>query len=200
MMDKLEKVLFKFLFLALIFFLGSVYGYDAGMKSVKEWEERSDNCLFCQKDKDLSWDECLAYCNLKKKEKEKIKKEKEIRLDVPVQLQFELWDLTPEQKYWAKEIFYQCKKADIPEPECRLLVKIAWCESKFDDNAIHINSDGTIDYGLFQLNSYWWDGWKYREGKTNIKKALEIYQKVGIEPWERSQKCWGKIKGLKKQK
>jgi len=104
-----------------------------------------------------------------------------------------LWNLSPSQKYWAREIFYQCQKADIPEPECRLLVKIAWCESRLNEKAFRKNSNGTADYGLFQLNSYWWQGWKYYSGKANIKKAIEIYQKEGTRPWQRSKKCWGKI-------
>ena len=36
-----------------------------------------------------------------------------------------------------------------------ILVKIAYCESRFDDYAIGFNDNGTIDRGLFQFNSYW---------------------------------------------
>lgn len=36
-----------------------------------------------------------------------------------------------------------------------ILVKIANCESKFDNYAIGFNDNGTIDRGLFQFNSYW---------------------------------------------
>jgi len=118
-MDKIEKILFKFLFILIIFCAGSIYGHNAGINTIKEWEEKNDKCLFCEKDKDLSWEECLTYCRLEEKEKEKIKRKKEIRLDIPVQLQFELWGLTPEQKYWAREIMYQCERKKFSEVECR---------------------------------------------------------------------------------
>jgi len=94
------------------------------------------------------------------------------------------------QNHWAKEIFRECKKNNLSTPECRLLVKIAWCESRLDEKAIRRNIDGTADYGLFQLNSYWWQGWKYYSPKANIKKAIEIYKSQGTKPWKRSKRCW----------
>ena len=32
---------------------------------------------------------------------------------------------------------------------------IAWCESRKEDNVTNVNTNGTVDYGLFQINTYY---------------------------------------------
>ena len=39
----------------------------------------------------------------------------------------------------------------------QLIKAIAYQESAFDSNAIHRNSNGSFDYGVMQINSWWYD-------------------------------------------
>lgn len=38
-----------------------------------------------------------------------------------------------------------------------ILERLAYCESRFDPSAIHVNNDGSKDRGLFQINDRWQD-------------------------------------------
>lgn len=49
-------------------------------------------------------------------------------------------------------------------------VSIAYIESKFDPNAIRVNKNQTIDYGMFQINSVHW---------TTTCLGLDIFQLQG---------------------
>ena len=53
---------------------------------------------------------------------------------------------------------------------CDLLVNLAKCESSLNKEAIHINSNGTYDAGLYQWNSI-----HIKSGKITLSCALDVY-------------------------
>ena len=68
-------------------------------------------------------------------------------------------------------------------------LRIAACESEFNHRATHRNRNGTIDYGVFQLNS---GGTMQSLGLTpasaldpvaNVKAARRLYLRRGWQPW-----------------
>lgn len=68
-------------------------------------------------------------------------------------------------------------------------VRVAHCESKLDPGARHRNRNGTVDYGVFQLNS---GGTLQALGLTarsaldpgtNINAAYRLWQMRGWRPW-----------------
>jgi soluble lytic murein transglycosylase-like protein len=52
-----------------------------------------------------------------------------------------------------------------------LLVAIAEVESEWNVEAIHVNNDGTIDRGLMQLNSSWFNHDNWYDPVVNINAA-----------------------------
>lgn len=52
-----------------------------------------------------------------------------------------------------KAIYQAAKRFDV---DAQALLKIAFVESSFHENAQRVNSNGTIDYGMFQVNSIHW--------------------------------------------
>lgn len=69
-----------------------------------------------------------------------------------------------------------------------------YCESGGRPNATHLNNDGSMDYGLMQINSIH----RKRVGgdlnalldpETNVRVAHDIFVEQGFTPWV----CNGKI-------
>lgn len=64
---------------------------------------------------------------------------------------------------------------------------IAKAESGLRCNAMHVNSNNTVDYGLFQLNSIHWDRFGGLENlvtcEQQIKSAYELFIEQGFNPW-----------------
>ena len=93
-------------------------------------------------------------------------------------------------------------KAETPEEDIKDWILDEWekvgqrdeanaiitCESRWNLNAFNINSNGTIDLGLYQFNSL-----HLKSGlidlkclgdfKCQTKKAIEMWQKKGWTPW-----------------
>lgn len=84
-----------------------------------------------------------------------------------------------------------------------VMQRIEKCESSASQTGrdgqttIHVNSDGSYDTGIFQINSTW--------NKTATKMGLDLnkqadneafaeylYENVGTQPWYSSAKCWQK--------
>ena len=64
--------------------------------------------------------------------------------------------------------------------------KVLECENKtWNPRATNHNRNGTIDRGLFQLNSAYWGGEENFDPETNIKKARMIFDRAGGKwtPW-----------------
>lgn len=79
-----------------------------------------------------------------------------------------------------------------------LAQKIISCESNNDPNAVHKNSNGTYDYGLFQVNDRSWS-WLFKEKNwdiTNPDDSLQagfwILSNSGLQNWDASKSCWNK--------
>jgi soluble lytic murein transglycosylase-like protein len=68
-----------------------------------------------------------------------------------------------------------------------LMVAIAEVESKWNVEAVNVNTDGTIDRGLMQLNSSWFndDGWA--DPEVSITHAAVLIQELrdhGLTWWQ----------------
>ena len=77
----------------------------------------------------------------------------------------------------------QAQRNDI-DPD--LAIKIARLESTFNPNAEHINKGGSIDLGLFQINSYWHPEVTEDcalDPKCNIDSAMKIAKARGWKEW-----------------
>lgn len=67
-------------------------------------------------------------------------------------------------------------------------VRVAKCESGLNYEATHKNTDGTVDRGVFQLNSTHNKEMKRlgldpMDARDNIKFARMLYDKEGWRPW-----------------
>jgi hypothetical protein len=63
---------------------------------------------------------------------------------------------------------------------------VLFCENRnLDPKAINYNRNGTVDRGIFQLNSAYWGGEENFNYKTNIDKAYVVFERAGkkFTPW-----------------
>jgi C-type lysozyme/alpha-lactalbumin family protein len=83
----------------------------------------------------------------------------------------------------------------VPHHDANTLVCIAHHESKLKPGAInHHNSNGTKDYGLFQINSIWkkpcgLSAKQLLDSKKNLTCAVHVYNKQGLKAWVTYPKC-----------
>lgn len=70
-------------------------------------------------------------------------------------------------------------------PECPdTMIAIARAESSMRVNAVHLNNNGTEDYGLFQINSiHGYDKEWLMNPVNNIRAAREVFEKQGLNAW-----------------
>lgn len=73
---------------------------------------------------------------------------------------------------------------------------IAIAESSLKIDTINENRNGTIDYGLFQLNSVHLGTLadtpdELLDAHNNIKLAVKLYKRDGFKPWATYKKCGG---------
>ncbi len=69
-------------------------------------------------------------------------------------------------------------------PECpEIAIAIAKAESRLNPQAIGYNTNGSIDRGLFQINSIHGLGEELYNYRTNIQVARKIYEKRGWSAW-----------------
>jgi len=71
-----------------------------------------------------------------------------------------------------------------------MFMQVLNCESKFDEYAIGVNNNGTVDVGIAQFNSqYFKDRVCYFNWRCAIEKMVEIYQTEGnLNKWVCSRK------------
>ncbi|MFL6074089.1 MAG: peptidoglycan-binding protein [Mycobacteriales bacterium] len=76
-------------------------------------------------------------------------------------------------------------------------LRVARCESSYNEIAINRNTNGTRDYGIFQLNDggtlqgLGGDAHSALYASSNISMAHTLYLQRGWQPWSSSQSCWG---------
>ncbi len=89
------------------------------------------------------------------------------------------------------------RKAGFPESSIGTMVCIAKYESGFNCDATNKNTDGSTDYGEFQINSYWWCSGdpksKYNgcsascaslfDCQTNANCAYTVWKQQGYNAW-----------------
>lgn len=66
------------------------------------------------------------------------------------------------------------------------IVVIRKCENgNFDPKATNYNRNGSVDRGIFQLNSQYWGGEELYDWKLNVDKAYEVFNRAGKKwtPW-----------------
>ena len=68
-------------------------------------------------------------------------------------------------------------------------LRVAACESGYDPHARHVNRNGTVDYGVFQINSggtlqsLGITAAQALDAETNIRAAYRLFRKRGWQPW-----------------
>lgn len=79
------------------------------------------------------------------------------------------------------------RAAGFPENLVPTFMAIAMAESSWNPNATHRNSNGTIDEGLFQINSVHRGNSWYPQNRMDplqsAKAALGVYQMQGLKAW-----------------
>ncbi len=110
-------------------------------------------------------------------------------------------------KIKTETVFAEEVKEEIEKPIYlpAIMEKIAWCESKLNQEArnknYQINAKGesyiwSTDIGVFQINDYFHLkkskelGLDIFEEKDNIKYAMLLYEKNGTKDWIASSHCW----------
>lgn len=77
--------------------------------------------------------------------------------------------------------------AGFPDGELVTAVAIAWAESSLDADATHRNGDGSVDYGLWQINSVHqfpeFASGAWRDPKTNAQMAYRVWKSQGWNAW-----------------
>lgn len=65
-------------------------------------------------------------------------------------------------------------------------IDVAFCESSLRPDAYGFNTNGTGDYGLFQINSIhlkrYGEGFMY-DWRENVQVAYKLYKEQGWRPW-----------------
>lgn len=73
--------------------------------------------------------------------------------------------------------------------------KVATCESSKIETNIGLNTNGTYDMGVFQVNTVHGNTAAFRASmlnyKSNIDYAYTLYASQGWTPWNSSKGCWG---------
>ena len=81
------------------------------------------------------------------------------------------------------------RSAGFPEQAIGVMVCIAKWESSYYTGAINHNTGGTTDYGLFQINTYYWgsacgvSGSQLMDPAVNARCALRVYREQGYNAW-----------------
>jgi hypothetical protein len=82
---------------------------------------------------------------------------------------------------------YICEKWGLVE--CRTALAIAEAESNLNCNAFNVNTNGSVDFSIFQLNSVHlkkggeWTLENMANCKKNVDLAYQLWTEQGWEPW-----------------
>ena len=76
--------------------------------------------------------------------------------------------------------------AGFPASVVPIMVAIAMAESSLNTTATHTNSNGSVDYGLWQINTVNADALRlgnWQDPATNARMAKMIYDRQGLKAW-----------------
>lgn len=101
----------------------------------------------------------------------------------------EIVTVIEEDKYpeWANSDIKKkvCDKWGIEE--CKVAIAVCMAESGCRQNAINVNGNGTVDWGIYQINSIHWDRFGGLENLVSIDQQLEVAYTLWVEqgwtPW-----------------
>lgn len=156
--------------LFLIFFgLASGAG-TYGLVKVNEWFE--DNALVIKSPVEVAvkTNQVLAVV---KREKTTIVKSEQAKIDAIVEKE--------DDKDLAK---YICDK--FGAVECKTALAVAKAESGMDCNAIHLNTNGSVDFSVYQINSVHLNKYTLADladCRKNVDIAYEMWSAQGWNPW-----------------
>jgi len=82
---------------------------------------------------------------------------------------------------------YICEKFGVMD--CKTALAVAKAESGLNCNAFNVNSNGSVDFGIFQLNSVHlkkggeWTLTNMSDCEKNVDLAYQMWTEQGFEPW-----------------
>lgn len=89
-------------------------------------------------------------------------------------------------------IRFVCKSEGV---DAELALKVAKCESALNPKATNTNTDGSIDRGLFQINSKWHPEVTEEQAFDPIfstKFFCQAFKNGNLKWWNATQSCWDK--------
>lgn len=94
-----------------------------------------------------------------------------------------------------KEVVKEVEMNTSPVMERILKCESGGTQTKNGQVLVHVNSDGSYDQGMFQINSIWNKkaselGYNLAIEKDNRAFAMYLYKTHGTEPWYSSKSCW----------
>ena len=156
--------------LFLIFFgLASGAG-TYGLVKVNEWFE--DNALVIKSPVEVAV-KTNQVLDVVKREKTTIVKSEQAKIDAIVEKE--------DDKDLAK---YICDK--FGAVECKTALAVAKAESGMDCNAIHLNTNGSVDFSVYQINSVHLNKYTLADladCRKNVDIAYEMWSAQGWNPW-----------------
>jgi hypothetical protein len=114
------------------------------------------------------------------------------KISIPKELN---WEVVSDAKKLVKQM---CIDEGLSDTDTKELMKTIQCESGFKTKAINKNKGGSVDYGIVQINDYYWIGKGKRfpssEYVLNNPKDSVMFM---IEQWKRGRKnywvCYKKV-------
>ena len=109
-------------------------------------------------------------------------------LEVPKTLKSQVYEINnyikPVSAEVKKEMSIEEKIAKAFPENPKVMIAIAKAESNLDPNATNVNTNGSTDTGLFQINSInGEDELSLFDVDKNIEVARKIYEKQGLSAW-----------------
>jgi len=119
-----------------------------------------------------------------------------IEIEQEIETEPEPKEIKIEVSYTRESIIEKVREAFLDAP---IMLEVARCESQFKITAHNttLNTDGTTDGGIFQINTVHDKELALLEldkfdPEDNIRFARILYDRSGLQPWSSSKHCWGK--------
>lgn len=99
-------------------------------------------------------------------------------------------------KLSERQVAHHLKLAGFPENVIPTMVCVAKHESRLKTNAVNLNSNGSVDHGIFQINDAWWlsecgvDPEGLKDPMVNARCAKTVFDRQGLMAWYGYQKNW----------